>query len=434
MIRKLSSLFLAVLLLLGVIGSGAVAETAKPYEGVTVTVSLNTPADAVRDAYNQWLDDLAAQILEDTGIIMKVEMESWGDYLNKHLMAVASGEGSDIIQMGSGVPPVIAATGGLVDLSEHIDMFGGYDVYCGAGQHYMTYEDKIIAIPWGGGGRFMYYNTKLYDAAGLEYPQEGWTYEDFLEDVEALTKATGQPAYALGGSANDSGNYFWSTVITNGGQLVDAATGKVLFNDEVGVAAVRKVLDLYDAGYLRGSFVESTMDDSLVAFCNEEVALAYGNASWWMDIEASPVGTNYGTVTHPVGSAGLTTGVVTLSEFGVMSYTKNLDATLAVLSYLAGPESVIRSNGILGWIPYRLDLMEDASFATNGASTTCKKVIAESKMWLPQHAKVSMMQTTTTSNLKQIYSDYVNGDKLTDEDLKTRLDNVAEEIENALTD
>lgn len=430
MTRRLFALMLTIALIVCCCGMGALAEE-KPYEGVTVRVSLNTPSDAVRDEFDAWVEDLQAQILEETGITMEVEMESWGDYLNKHLMAVASGEGSDIIQMGSGVPPVIAATGGLVDLTEYMDMFGGYDAYCDAGHHYMSYDGKVIAIPWGGGGREMYYNKNLYDAAGLEYPVEGWTYEDFLEDVKALTEYMGQPAYTVCGSSNDAGNYFWSTVVTNGGEIVNE-DGEVMFNNEIGVAAVRQVLDLYDNGYLRASFVESTMDDGLVAFINEEVALGYGSASWWMDIEASPIGTNYGTVTHPVGSAGLTVGAVTLSEFGVMSYTKNLDATLAVLSYLASPESIIRSNVILGWIPYRLDLMEDEAFSVNPAFETFKKVVAESQMWLPQHAKVSAMQSSTTACIKQIYSDYVNGTPLTDEEILERLNGLAEEISNAV--
>lgn len=430
MTRRLFALMLTIALIVCCCGMGALAEE-KPYEGVTVRVSLNTPSDAVRDEFDAWIEDLQAQILEETGIIMEVEMESWGDYLNKHLMAVASGEGSDIIQMGSGVPPVIAATGGLVDLTEYMDMFGGYDAYCDAGHHYMSYDGKVIAIPWGGGGREMYYNKNLYDAAGLEYPVEGWTYEDFLEDVKALTEYMGQPAYTVCGSSNDAGNYFWSTVVTNGGEIVNE-DGEVMFNNEIGVAAVRQVLDLYDNGYLRASFVESTMDDGLVAFINEEVALGYGSASWWMDIEASPIGTNYGTVTHPVGSAGLTVGAVTLSEFGVMSYTKNLDATLTVLSYLASPESIIRSNVILGWIPYRLDLMEDEAFSVNPAFETFKKVVAESQMWLPQHAKVSAMQSSTTACIKQIYSDYVNGTPLTDEEILERLNGLAEEISNAV--
>ncbi|MGI6725606.1 MAG: ABC transporter substrate-binding protein [Christensenellales bacterium] len=432
MLKRCCSLILLFLLVLTITSAeGDLNKHDKPYAGTTVRISLNTPADAVRDAYNDWISDLKKQVLDETGIIVEVEMEAWRDYLNKHLMSIASGEGSDIIQMGSGVPPVIAATGGLVDLTEHMDLFGGYEVYVDAGHHYMTYDDQIIAIPWGGGGREMYYNKKIYDDANLEYPVEGWTYDDFLDDVKTLTEYMGQPAYVLPGSGNDSGNYFWSTIVTNGGEIVDE-DGNVLFNNEIGVDAVRKVLDLYDNGYLRASFVESTMDDAVVAFINQEVALGYGTASWWMQIEDSPIGSNYGTVTHPVGTANLTVGVVTLSEFGIMKYTKNLDASLIVLSYLAGPESIIRANNILGWIPFRSDLMQDESFSQNAPSETFKKVVAESKMWLPQHAKVSMMQSTTTACLKKIYTDYINGYNMTDEEILSRLNGLAEEIANAI--
>ncbi len=432
MTRKLMCTLLAVSLALMACLPALAQGSDKPYAGVTVTVSLNTPADAVRDKYDAWVSDLQAKILEETGIVMNVEMVSWGDYLNKHLMSVASGEGPDIIQMGSGVPPVIAATGALVDLTSYMDKFGGLDAYVNAGQHYMTYQGQIIAIPWGGGGREVYYNKTIFDAAGLAYPEDSWTYAEFLADVKALTEFTGKPAFALCGSGGDTGNYFWSNVITNGGTLIDEGTNEVRFNDETGVQCVRDVLDLYDNGYIKPSFVESTVDDALVAFINQEAAIGYGNASWWQSIEASPLGKNYGTVMHPVGSAGLPTGVVTLSEFGVMAYTKNLDATLEVLSYMAGPESIVRSNALLGWVPFRHDLLEDPAFSINDAYKTFKNVASTSNMLLPQHPKVSTMQSTTTAALKKIYSDYVSGTKLTDEDIKARLDTLATEIKSAI--
>ena len=51
MMRKLFTLALALILAAGCIG--ALAE-GKPYEGVTIQVSLNTPSDAVREAYESY--------------------------------------------------------------------------------------------------------------------------------------------------------------------------------------------------------------------------------------------------------------------------------------------------------------------------------------------------------------------------------------------
>ena len=76
--------------------------------------------------------------------------------------------------------------------------------------------------------------------------------------------------------------------------------------------------------------------------------------------------------------------------------------------------------------------MEDEAFSVNPAFETFKKVVAESQMWLPQHAKVSAMQSSTTACIKQIYSDYVNGTPLTDEEILERLNGLAEEISNAV--
>ena len=34
----------------------------------------------------------------------------------------------------------------------------------------------------------VYYNKKLFDAAGVAYPEEGWTWDDLLSTAQALTK------------------------------------------------------------------------------------------------------------------------------------------------------------------------------------------------------------------------------------------------------
>lgn len=107
----------------------------------------------------------------------------------------------------------------------------------------------------------MYYNPKLFDEAGLEYPTNEWTYDEFLAACEALKTSMGKPPMGLMGSSNETTYHFWSRLVTEGGSIFDENMEKVTFNSEFGVQAVRSVIDLYEKGYIPASFAEATVDD-----------------------------------------------------------------------------------------------------------------------------------------------------------------------------
>ena len=51
-------------------------------------------------------------------------------------------------------------------------------------------DDVVYGLPWIAQPVVTYYNRDLFDAAGVEYPQEGWTWDDFMEKARALTQDT----------------------------------------------------------------------------------------------------------------------------------------------------------------------------------------------------------------------------------------------------
>jgi multiple sugar transport system substrate-binding protein len=414
--------------------SGGGAQTGgKAFQGQTVTVAFNQAADILREDFNKWYEHLKQRAKDEYGINLVIETVSWGDYLNKHLMSVATGQGPDIIQLGSGAPSVVAAAGGLLDLRPYMDKFkGGFDVYFDVGKYYAQYDGKIIALPWGGGGRVTYYNKKYYDAAGLKYPQNNWTWDQFLSDADKLTKHLGRPAYAVMGAGNDVTYNFWANIVTDGGKILSPDNKSALFNDAIGVKNVRKILDLYDKGYLAPSFAESTTDEMLLAFINGEIAISYGNASWWIDVIKKMGVDDFGIVTSPVGSTGLTTGAVTMSEYGVMSYTKNKDASVAILAMLASPEETLTSTVILGWVPFRNDLKDNPAYKKYQFFETLFLNAEKSVMHIPQIANVSTVLSSSTKVLNDVYSKAVTGTKFSDADIKARLDALASEVNNML--
>ena len=52
----------------------------------------------------------------------------------------------------------------------------------------MTYKGKVWIVPKGGNTFVLYYNKKMFDEAKLKYPDETWTWTNFLAAAKALTK------------------------------------------------------------------------------------------------------------------------------------------------------------------------------------------------------------------------------------------------------
>ena len=50
----------------------------------------------------------------------------------------------------------------------------------------VTSQGSILALPTGLTPAVMYYNKDLFDQHGLEYPQAGWTWDDFLQAAMAI--------------------------------------------------------------------------------------------------------------------------------------------------------------------------------------------------------------------------------------------------------
>ena len=142
---------------------------------------------------------------------------------------------------------------------------------------------------------------------------------------------------------------------------------------------------------------------------------------------------NWGTVAMPVGKAGLANGTVTMSAFGIMSYTKNPEAAAEVLKILASPEEIVKSTAILGWIPFRTDLENDPAYADNPAKDTFFYVSKESKAYIPQYQAISTVLSTSTKYLNSIFTQAVTGE-VDEAYVRQQLDALATEVDNVLAE
>ena len=85
----------------------------------------------------------------------------------------------------------------------------------------------------------------MLEAAGLELPKEGWTWDDLKTYAKALRNVDkGEYGFAICGSSSDAGTewQFWPFLLQNGGKIIE--NGKAVFNSPAGVEALEFICSL----------------------------------------------------------------------------------------------------------------------------------------------------------------------------------------------
>jgi multiple sugar transport system substrate-binding protein len=136
---------------------------------------------------------------------IKIEIWSqpWGDYFTKIQTLWAAGDAS-VIPNVMFLSPVVnyAADGVLENLDPFIEAssYPTSDYWPGL-LDFGMYDGHVYGFPHDIGLEVLYYNKDIFDEAGVEYPNENWTWDDLMAAAETLTvvEASGRVSrHALG--------------------------------------------------------------------------------------------------------------------------------------------------------------------------------------------------------------------------------------------
>ncbi len=139
--------------------------------------------------------------------------------------AVAGGEAPDIWY--TYYSPDTADQGFLEDLTPYIEQsdFDPTEIWFPIGQQRAVYEGHYYGVPRDASAGFIAYNKDMFDAAGLAYPQAGWTVADYRALANALTDAENDQ-YGVGAIVGGEGCMMWSSFSFNLGTDVISPDGR----------------------------------------------------------------------------------------------------------------------------------------------------------------------------------------------------------------
>ena len=167
--------------------------------------------------------------------------------LQKTLASLAAGSSPDIAYEYGSSMAALAGRSQVVDLSNRVkdSSFNWTDFYSFE-RDAATSSGKVYGVPALVDNLALVYNKKLFDKAGLAYPTESWTWDDFRTAAKKLTDASRKQygwAYVADGSEDTT--WRWLAMLWQaGGDLVSPDGTKAAFDSPAGLKATQLLHDI----------------------------------------------------------------------------------------------------------------------------------------------------------------------------------------------
>jgi multiple sugar transport system substrate-binding protein len=193
---------------------------------------------------------IAAFMAKYPSITVEEEFDPFDGYWEKKTTQLASDQLPDVFAMSTAYICDYASSGRLADLTSYLvdpEISALVKNLPANAMENLTINGKTIGFPYATGTLVLYYNKTLFDAAGVEYPKAGWTYNDLLAAATKLSvdKNGDGELDQWGFDAGVAGiDIFYGILHSFGGTWFSADGTKSLVNSPESVKAVQFIQDL----------------------------------------------------------------------------------------------------------------------------------------------------------------------------------------------
>lgn len=301
----------------------------------------STAYAAVELEMNYWMSEQDEGILpaieafnaSQDEIVVNASSIPWSQYWDKLVVGLPAGSAPDVFTINALNVVDYARNGYLLDITDLFES-GAVDVtkYLAHTVATHTVDGVLRGIPRDFDAIAVYYKT-LFDEADVEYPKDGWTWDEFIETAKKLTNPD---AGIHGCSIAANGQAFgYDYIYGNGGMLFDE-NGMYVVNTPENVEAFQKLHDAIHVEKISATVEEQVEIAKNIRFLSGTDAMVF-DGSWNMATYQEAYGDMLGVVSLPIMKEA-----TTISHF--LSWvdaatTKHSEEVKKFLTYLAGYEA-----------------------------------------------------------------------------------------------
>lgn len=369
------------------LAAGMAAATLTACSGPAEVTVLDTEADVTitmwtgqDDAGEKMLEDLAKEFMADhpnVTIKMSPGAAATEELLQKLSASFAGNNYPDISYAFGSWASQLERSNRTLDITKQVsDPAVKWDEFSPAarGTAQPTGE-KTIGFPAVVDDISLIYNKTVFDNAGVAYPTDEWSWDDFREAAKKLTDPS-KNIYGYGYSVSGSEEttwQFWPHLWQNGGSILSDDGTKALFDSDAGVKALTFLQSM--AVTDKSVYLDQTDDKFGQLFSNDLIGMITSGP--WQLYDLGIAGTSYGVTVLP----GINGDHQTVSGPDLWTLFDHKNVNRAHWAYeftkwLTDPAQDERWNVTLGNLPLRTSEVDSDAFKEQVAANPGLEIMA----------------------------------------------------------
>ncbi len=316
---------------------------------------------------------------EHPDIKVKFEHTPYSGYAQKVMTCIAGNVPLDVICMEVNSFVSFSSNGVLADLTPFIKEDGNFNIedFFPEVVDRFTVDGHIYALPRDTAPfACVYYNKDIFDAEGVPYPTDDWTWDDMLDIAQKLTKRDER------GRIVRYGFYGWAWqnfIYGNGGKLVDNVKfpKKCLINEKEAVEGMQFYVDLINKYRVMPTPVALSNSGMGVDYMFASGRLAMFLSGIWETPTFRKYDFDWDVVMFPKNSKGIRHFGTGGSGYGVLHTSKHKREAWEVVKALTSVSAQVKLAEMGLAQPARIAVAESEHFAGNDKKPKNKKMLNE---------------------------------------------------------
>lgn len=331
----------------GAVSSGETEQNEAASSGEAGENGTESSGDGVSINFYAWSDEegifnkLAdAYMAQHENVSINLQFVPPDDY-NMKMLTVLGGSGDvDCFAIGSpGDMAQYQSKGSIIALDDRIQAANTDTSGYGEMLSSIKIDGQIYGLPYKTSSWVVYYNKDIFDAAGVAYPTDSWTWDEYYEIAGQLT--SGEGSEKIYGSLNFQPTSPWWGVPAHGMGAVDPLDDEHLHE---WMRAAEFCKSMSDAGYQ--PLYEDMASEAGVDYTGNFLQGKYGmyyTGDWGIEMLNTAIANGDGDVNYDIaplphweGENPMTVGAP--ATLMIASNAKNPDAAFDFISFCTGAE------------------------------------------------------------------------------------------------
>lgn len=349
-------------------------------------------------------------------IEIKFETDTFANFWTKLPILAASNTLGDIVGLQSMRTPQFTSRGVYMPLDDLVakDPDVKINDFAPVIRDALSYKGKLYALAYDFGPYITYYNKTLFQKAGVPFPKDWWTAEEFLTTAKAVTKnIDGKDVF--GYAAQNNWDQITPWLYSNGTDLVDPDFKKSNLSSPEVIETLHYFQDLQYKYKVAPPVTDpGNLQSHREAFYATRVAM-YVDGPWNFVNLRSKLKDEWDVTTFPKGKKGSIPQVAG-SGFGISAQTKYKEQAWQALKWLTSKESLERVAKAGRGFPGRISA-QPAFYRTDVPPTNQQVIAKQNETGLPYHVN-TVWQEIFVQLQRDLVDPIVLADKSVEETVK----------------